>query len=609
MDLAQFFGSAARVTGVARTVSRSRAAFLSVNSSSFLRSLCAFALLAVSATSALAQQARPPDAGTIIQENRQQIVPRPVQSTDLPPTRAPEPRPALGAPGLKVVVKGFHITGNTIYPEDVLLQQVTEFVGKEQTIDGLNDAATKVRAYYRERGYFLVQAYLPQQEIKGGVVEIAVIEARIGKVAVDVKEGTRFSEDIVRGIVQKHLAEGDIITEVGLETPLLLLNDLPNASVTSEIKPSQTVGSADLTIRISDDAPSLVSGSVDFDNYGNRFTGQNRLGVTFNLSNPLALGDQMSYRGFKTDQSMLFQRFSYLVPVGYWGTRVGFSYTSFDYQLAEEFASTLSHGSGVVYSIYGFHPIIRTRGGNLIAQVAWQDMRLDDRIDTAPSIIDHRITSTRYGFVGDFRDGILGGGLNSFTLNFVDGRVNINQASALSADMSATGLQTNGSFHKQTLEFRRLQKITDNSNILFAFQGQLASKNLVSAEKFSLGGPSGVRAYPTGEALGDTGYLFQLEYRYIIPGVKVAQGDLSVNGFYDQGWVQINQVSPPLTGNTVNDQNNRNISGYGLGLNLGRDSDFLIRAMVAWRAEPNDRPQSDTAVRAPRGWLQAIKWF
>ena len=33
-----------------------------------------------------------------------------------------------------------------------------------------NDAATKVRAYYRERGYFLVQAYLPQQEIKGGVI-------------------------------------------------------------------------------------------------------------------------------------------------------------------------------------------------------------------------------------------------------------------------------------------------------------------------------------------------------------------------------------------------------------------------------------------------------
>ena len=71
---------------------------------------------------------------------------------------------------MKLVVNGFRVTGNTIFTEDVLLAEVKEFVGKEQTIDGLNDAATKVRAYYRERGYFLVQAYLPQQEIKGGVV-------------------------------------------------------------------------------------------------------------------------------------------------------------------------------------------------------------------------------------------------------------------------------------------------------------------------------------------------------------------------------------------------------------------------------------------------------
>ena len=124
-------------------------------------------------------------------------------------------RPALGAPGLKVVVTGFKISGNTIYGSEVLLATVREFVGKEQNIDGLNDAATKVRAYYRERGYFLAQAYLPQQEIKDGVIEIAVIEARVGKVALNMKQGTRYSEGLVRGIIESHLRQGDIITENG----------------------------------------------------------------------------------------------------------------------------------------------------------------------------------------------------------------------------------------------------------------------------------------------------------------------------------------------------------------------------------------------------------
>jgi hemolysin activation/secretion protein len=550
-------------------------------------------------------QSRPPDSGSILEQTKQPAAPPKLAPDVLP--RAPEPRPALGAPGLKLVVNGFKVTGNTIYSEDLLLGEVREFVGKEQTIDGLNDAATKVRAYYRERGYFLVQAYLPQQEIKGGVVEIAVIEARIGKVALNLKEGTRYSENLVRGIVEKHLIEGAIITETSLETPLLLLNDLPNAVVTSEIKPSQTIGAADLVISVSD-SPGLISGSVDFDNYGNRFTGQYRGGVSINLSNPFALGDQFSFRAFTTDEEMSFYRLAYVIPVGYWGTRVGAAYSTFHYQLGKEFAATQAHGVGVVNTIYGFHPIIRTRGSNLILQVAYETKRLNDRIDTTQSNVDRIIDSTKIGVVGDFRDGVFGGGLNSYSFTITEGNAKINQFAVLAVDQSAAGLQTAGRFSKKNYEFRRLQKITDNSNLLLSLQGQMASKNLMSAEKFSLGGASGVRAYPTGEGLGDSGHIFSAEYRYIVPGVRMAGADLSVSGFWDQGWVQINENSRPPTGNPAVDNNNRNLSGYGVGASLGKDSDFVLRLVAAWRNE-DEAPQSDTAHRIPRVWFQGIKWF
>ncbi len=472
--------------------------------------ICTALMLAICCTALFAQQ-RPPDSGRVYQESQKPTLTPPKLGVDVLP-KAPEPKPALGAPGLKLVVSGFRITGNTIYPENVLLEQVTEFVGKEQTIDGLNDAATKVRAYYRERGYFLVQAYLPKQEIKDGVVEIAIIEARIGKVAVNIKEGTRYSETIVRGIVEAHLQEGAIITESGLETPLLLLNDLPNASVTSEIKPSQTIGAADLTVNISDPGP-IISGSVDADTFGNRYTGQNRYGVTFNLNNPFALGDQISYRAFRTNHDMAFYRAAYVVPVGYWGTRVGVSYTTFHYKLKEEFKPLNFHGSGTVYSVFGFHPILRTRGANVILQAAYGDMHLDDREGEGltQTIVDRKITTGKFGLVGDLRDGIFGGGLNSFNYAFTKGWAEISQASV--ADFDKATLRPAGQFSKQNFEFRRLQKVNDDSNLLLSFRGQLASKNLMSAEKFSLGGPDGVRAYATGEALGDEGWIFSSEYR------------------------------------------------------------------------------------------------
>ena len=60
-----------------------------------------------------------------------------------------------------------------------------------------------------------------------------------------------------------------------------------------------------------------------------------------------------------------------------------------------------------------------------------------------------------------------------------------------------------------------------------ATAGQLADKNLDTAEKFYLGGPGGVRAYPQGEATGDQGYRLSGELRLLVPGLSL---DNSWNG-------------------------------------------------------------------------------
>jgi len=554
------------------------------------------------------QQVRP-DSGSVLEQMKQPAIAPPIERDVNVLPRVEEPRPALGAPGLKVTVTAFKISGNTIYSEAVLAETVQEFVGKEQNIDGLNDAATKVRAYYRERGYFLVQAYLPQQEIKGGVIEIAVIEARLGKVALNFKEGTRYSEGLIRGIIESHLKQGDIITENGLETPLLLLNDFPNAIVTSEIKPSQTIGAADITVHVSD-APGWIGGSVDMDNYGNRFTGAIRTGISLNINNPLSLGDQLSYRAFKTDEEMGFYRLAYVLPVGYWGTRVGASYSSFHYRLGRDFIDFRNHGTGGVTTVYAFHPLLRTRSSNAILQFAYEEKKLNDRDDRAGTITDRLVLSSKLGVVGDFRDGVFGGGLNSYSATITEGSLRISPAVILAADQAPGGLKTAGSFSKFNYEFRRLQKITDNATLLLSLSGQTASKNMTSAEKFSLGGASGVRSYPAGEGLGDSGYVFQGELRYIIPGLKVVTGDVTVSTFWDQGHVQIckDYIAAMCANPVALNANNRNLSGYGFGGSIGKDSDFVLRASLAWRNE-NEVPQSDTAHRIPRVWVQGTKWF
>jgi len=557
------------------------------------------AVLSFSCGVAIAQQ--PPDSGQLLQQQREPLR-LPAPADDVRP-RPPEPKPALPvSPTLKVRVTQFTFSGNTLYSDEELAQVVQEFVGKELDFEGLNDAATKIRAYHRSRGYFLAQAYLPQQAIRNGSVEIAVIEGRVGHVELQRRPATRLSEWLLAGILNAHLQTGDIITETGLEKPLLLINDLPTASVTSEIRPSEIVGAADLRVNV-DQGVGLLNGFVDFDNQGSRFTGEYRLGFSLNVNNPATIGDQITLRAFTSNDKMNFGRIAYLVPVGFWGTRIGVSLTKFDYELGEDFSDLNADGDGMVKSIYGFHPIYRTRNTNLIGQFAYEDKRLHDHVETLGTTEDRAIYSYKAGFVGDFRDGVLGGGLNAFSATYTQGELNLGPASLLQQDQSATGLHTNGSFQKWNYDFKRLNRVTDNISFLLALTGQQASKNLASAEKISVGGPNGVRAYPVGEATGDSGNQITGEARYIIPGFKLLEADVTVSAFYDWGQVSINE-KPRAT----DVPNKRSISGAGFGASLGKEGDFVFRGSASWITD-GEQPQADTAHRVPRVWVQAVKWF
>ena len=558
------------------------------------------AVLSVASAVAIAQQR--PDAGQILEQTREPLRLPPPADDDVRP-RPPEPKPALPvSPTLKIQVKQFTFSGNTLFSDEELAEVVKEFVGKELDFEGLNDAATKVRAYHRSRGYFLAQAYLPQQAIRDGSVEIAVIEGRVGHVELQRRPATRLAEWLLAGILNAHLKTGDIITETGLEKPLLLINDLPTAAVTSEIRPSQTVGAADLRVNV-DQGVGLFNGYLDFDNHGSRFTGEYRIGANLNFNNPLTIGDQLTLRAFTSDKDMYFGRLAYLVPVGFWGTRVGASVSKFDYKLGEDFVDLKANGDGLVKSVYAFHPLYRTRNSNVIAQFAYEDKRLHDRVDSVGTVEDRFIDSIKAGGVGDFRDGFLGGGLNAFALTYTHGDLKIAPTSLADADIGPTGLRTVGTFRKWNYDYKRLNRITENASVLLAFSGQQASKNLASAEKMSLGGPNGVRAYPVGEANGDSGNLITGEVRYLVPRFKVLEGDVNVIAFYDWGRVYINEK--PRDTDT---QNKRSISGYGVGGSLGREGEFIFRASASWRAD-HERPQADTAKRDPRVWIQAVKWF
>ncbi len=509
-----------------------------------------------------------------------------------------------GSASLKVTVKKFTISGNRVYSETELQPALKDSIGKELDFEGLIEAANSVRAYYRANGYFLAQAYLPAQQIKDGVVEIAILEGRLGTIELKPDPKARLRPEFAKGVLDQHLKEGDPITEVSLERPLLLLSDLPNVVVSSEIGPStKSIGAADLRVNLKESG-NIISGYADITNSGSRFTGELVTGVNVNANNLSGFGDQLSLRATLTNERMSFVRAAISVPVGYSGTRLGISYATYAYSLQRDFAALQAHGEGAVTSLYGLYPFIRTRNVNLIGQVSYENKMFKDRIETTNTISDSGINTFKLALVGDVRDRLFGGALNSFSVSYTEGTLAFGSVAQISADQGATGFNTQGKFAKANFDYRRLQLITENINMLFSLNGQFADRNLSSAEKTSLGGAGGVRGYPGGQGTGDQGFIFTTELRYNVPKLQLLQGDVTLLGFYDAGRVKVNHS--PLTNSTG--PNFVGLSSLGVGITIGKDSDFLLKTSVAWRVE-NDTPDADVVRREPRVWFQAIKWF
>jgi hemolysin activation/secretion protein len=551
-------------------------------------SLIAVALL-VPVHAVAAQQV--PDAGQQIQ----QIPQAPIVERPAPEIRIDREAPAVdSAPiGPRVRVNSLQVTGETLFSDEELIAATDFRPGSELTLGDLRNIAAQISRYYNSRGYFLAQAYLPAQDLQNGAVTIAVIEGRYG--AIELRNESRLKDGVARGVLAG-LDSGDIVANAPLERRLLLLSDIPGVAVRSTLAPGSAVGTSDLIVDI---VPGRsVTGSVEADNAGNRYTGPYRVGGSVYFNNPTGQGDVASLRVLASNLGLLYGRASYQTLLG--NTSVGASYARINYELGREFKSLDARGSADIFSIFASHPLVRSRSTNLYGLAAVEARYLEDRIGATSTVINRDIRAVTAGFRGDHRDSFGGGGWNVFSVGATVGDLNIETPEARAAD--AAGPRTNGTYGKLQFSAARLQKVTGPLSLYGAVRGQLASKNLDSSEQMALGGAYAVRAYPEGEAYGDEGYVANLEARYMLPDFSDAiPGRIQLVGFVDVGAVTVAK-NPWFPGS-----NSEHRSGYGAGIIWSNPNDFLVTASYARKL--GDQEATSAPDRSGRFWVQFVKLF
>ncbi len=547
--------------------------------------------LAILALSQSVLAIQPPSAGSQLQQIPSSPIPQKQQPIiSLVPS---DPAATPQSDNVKINVKSLKITGMQAYSEAELLKLTHFKPNSELSLSDLREMAASIANYYHKNGYFVAQAYLPTQDIENGIVTLAVIEGQYGKVLV--RNQTNLSNSLVASQL-KGINSGDTITNVPLESRLLLLSDIAGVNVSSTLAPGATAGTSDLIVDVS--PAQRITGSIDADNAGNRYTGENRIGATMNVNNLAGHGDIASLRVLTSGKGLNYARAAYQMQFA--KATAGVAYSWLEYELDKEFKVLDAHGDAKIASIYGSYPLIRSRNNNLYADLLYENKILQDRIDAISMVTDKKVNALTAALRGNYLDNLGGGGLNSYSVAATFGDLNIQTPAAYAVDESTA--RSNGHYNKLALSANRLQRVTNTVSLYAGFNGQLASKNLDNSEKMGLGGMNAVRAYPEGEAYGDQGYVLTVEVRKDLPKFyDQIPGQMQLVGFIDTGRVNTDKTT------WTNEDNTRTLSGAGVGINWMDYNNFAMKLTYAHKLG------SEKAISAPdksgRFWVQLVKYF
>ena len=544
--------------------------------------------MALLGAAGLAQAQIRPDTGSVLQ----QIPPRPAPAAPapLPPVGGVPTEPpmqALPQGGRQVAVQRFEIVGNRVIATEALQAQISGEAGKSLTLAEIEALATRLTRYYRQQGYFVARVYVPQQEIKDGVVTLRAVEGNYGRFIL--KNESLVRDDIVQAMLDD-AKRHDIVSLDTLERAMLIINDTPGSRVVrADVRPGEAVGTSDFVVETAADP--RHAGYVLLDNHGSRYTGKERLSFNWDWNSPTRRGDRLSVSGLVSGTGELVNgRVGYgtaLTPSG-WRGEVALAQTH--YELGDIFKALDAQGRARSLDVGVTYPLKRIQAQTIEAGLSYSHKDLEDE---ANSVIINTKTSHAFTASLTLRDERLLWGLDGVTqanLSLTAGYLDIDNAAARQQDAALS--RTQGKFGKINLSLARFSVLPRDFTLTASFKHQtsVANKSVDGSERMSVAGAGGVMAYPSGELSGSDATLIRLELARPLPPAA---------GLVHQ-WSVFTDVA---SARTLKTDPYRTLRDVGLGWSASHPKGLLLKAYWAHRID--DRPAESEPVSRDRLLVQA----
>lgn len=516
---------------------------------------------------ALAAPLSPADRNTIQQqqqqlldENQRQreelkrsaIVPRPVTPDD-----------AFSPQGPCFVIRRIELSGATLLSPSAKNRLTAPWINQCLDMARLTRLTDAVSDWYISRGYITSRAFLTEQDLSGGILHLAVLEGKLQHIRLE-------------GVPDRTLKmtfpglEGKILNLRDIEQGMEQLNRVRQRPVEIEILPGDRQGYSVVNLTATPEFP--LSGSVSFDNSGQKSTGTGQLTGALYGNNLLGLADKWFISGGRSSDfsnSKDAQNFAAGVSIPYGYGLLDYSYSWSNY------LSTIDN-NGYLWRSTGDTETHRLTG-------SWVLFRNGDIKTGLSAGITHRINRN---YLDDVLLATSSRKLSSVSLGInhtqkiASGVATLNPTFTQGVpwlgaedDNDKQGDVPKAEFRKWSLNGSFQRPVADKLWWLTSVYFQWSPDRLYGSERLTLGGETSVRGFKEQYISGDNGGYWRNELNwslFTLPWV----GDVGVLAAIDGGWLKKDGQDRYASGT---------LWGTALGLtatNRGYSSQFTVGTPV-----------------------------
>ena len=382
------------------------------------------------------------------------------------------------------------------------------------TLGQIETVADRITQFYRQRGFIMAKAYIPQQEVRDGIVTLTLLLGSLGQV--EVLNNDVYDDDTLAAVFDDWYTKP--VTNDVVEENLYLINDFPGVSTTGFFEPGDQVGDTRLNLNVQNEQ--RYEFSTRLDNHGSKQTGEYRLYGEAKINNLLGNADQLhiaALYGFEPDNTD-YAQIRYATRLFSPRLEIAAGISTNDFVLGPGNSESINNleltGSTEQVDVTATYRFKRSRTNSLYGIIKFEEIESQLRIGAFPDLgdagLDDVVNNTTLTFSYDLLDEentILHQGDFSLLFGSFDKGAEIGQ------DEDYTILSANYSL----LTFWQLPYFESRTRLVYRASLQYSESALSSINQYSLAGPTRVRAYESNQFSADNAIYTGVDWVFNAP--------------------------------------------------------------------------------------------